>query len=61
MTYQGGPRRPADEIGRAGRTWERLDEPGLYDFGMTRTPDRQDIWSGDRDTGPRWTAALRNP
>ncbi|MFE4056459.1 methyltransferase domain-containing protein [Streptomyces sp. NPDC059096] len=60
VARQGGPRRLADEVVRAWRRWEDAGAPSLYDFGMTRTPDAQYIWSGDRDTGPRW-APVRPP
>ncbi|WP_405797905.1 methyltransferase domain-containing protein [Streptomyces sp. NBC_01506] len=52
--YQGGPRRLLKEIETAVARWEHHDRPDLYDFGMTRTPDSQYVWSHDRDTGPRW-------
>ncbi|MFE2942838.1 methyltransferase domain-containing protein [Streptomyces sp. NPDC059255] len=54
VARQGGPRRLADEVARAWRRWESAGAPPLHDFGMTRTPDEQYIWSGDRETGPRW-------
>ncbi|WP_326811103.1 methyltransferase domain-containing protein [Streptomyces scopuliridis] len=57
VAYQGGPRRLADEIDQAWQKWQNADAPGLHDFGMTRTPDQQYIWSGDKDTGPRWPTA----
>ncbi|MEW1724176.1 methyltransferase domain-containing protein [Streptomyces sp. NPDC093109] len=56
VAYQGGPRHLADETDRAIETWLTAGEPSLYDFGMTRTPDQQFIWTIDKDTGPRWTA-----
>lgn len=58
MVYQGGPRRLAEETDRAWRKWQDAGEPGLYDFGMTRTPTRQYIWSGDKDTGTRWATTV---
>ncbi|MGW2514409.1 methyltransferase domain-containing protein [Streptomyces scopuliridis] len=59
VAYQGGPRRLADEVDQAWQRWQSAGAPGLYDFGMTRTPYEQYIWSGDKDTGPRWEIALR--
>lgn len=52
--YRGGPRRLDDELTRAWQHWQAAGAPGLYDFGMTRTPTEQYIWTGDKDTGPRW-------
>lgn len=54
VAYQGGPRRLAEEIEQAWQKWQDAGAPSLYDFGMTRTPDQQCIWSGDKDTGLRW-------
>ncbi|GAA2970870.1 methyltransferase domain-containing protein [Streptomyces enissocaesilis] len=54
VAYQGGPRRLAEEVDRAWKRWQDAGAPSLYDFGMTRTPDQQYIWSGDKDTGLRW-------
>ncbi|MFE3827479.1 protein-L-isoaspartate O-methyltransferase [Streptomyces sp. NPDC059092] len=54
IARQGGPQRLADDVVRAWRKWESAGAPSLYDFGMTRTPDAQYIWSGDRRTGTRW-------
>ncbi|MGW0562916.1 protein-L-isoaspartate O-methyltransferase [Streptomyces sp. NPDC003016] len=54
VAYQGGPRRLAEEIDQAWQKWQDAGAPSLYDFGMTRTPDQQYIWSGDKDTGLRW-------
>ncbi|MDG9703291.1 methyltransferase domain-containing protein [Streptomyces sp. DH37] len=53
VAYQGGPRHLADEVLGAWTVWERRGAPGLYDFGLTRTPEEQWIWSGD-PSGPRW-------
>ncbi|WP_410540092.1 hypothetical protein [Streptomyces sp. KL2] len=62
MAYQGGSRSLADELLEAWEHWESRGAPGLHDFGLTRTPGEQWIWSGDPD-GPRWqpmeTAAVR--
>ncbi|MFE3251320.1 methyltransferase domain-containing protein [Streptomyces sp. NPDC059209] len=52
--FQGGPRRLLGEIERAVARWEHHGRPDLYDFGMTRTPDSQYVWSHDSDTGHRW-------
>ncbi|MGW7052978.1 hypothetical protein [Streptomyces sp. NPDC054887] len=54
VAYQGGPRRLAEEPEQAWQRWQDAGAPGLYDFGMTRTPEHQYIWSGDKDTGVRW-------
>ncbi|MFJ8000984.1 methyltransferase domain-containing protein [Streptomyces sp. NPDC096310] len=54
VARRGGPRRLAEAVVRARRRWEDAEAPSLYDFGVTRTPDAQYIWSGDRHTGPRW-------
>ncbi|MFJ2560167.1 MULTISPECIES: methyltransferase domain-containing protein [unclassified Streptomyces] len=54
VARQGGPRRLADDVVRAWRRWQDAGAPSLDDFGMTRVPDAQYIWSGDRHTGPRW-------
>lgn len=54
--YQGGPRRLLNEIETALTRWAHHDRPDLYDFGITRTPDAQYVWSHDKDTGPRWAA-----
>ncbi|MFE0190716.1 protein-L-isoaspartate O-methyltransferase [Streptomyces sp. NPDC058989] len=51
----GGPRHLADELDAAWREWDRSGAPGLYDFGMTRTPDAQYMWAVDPETGPRWS------
>ncbi|MFH0246202.1 methyltransferase domain-containing protein [Streptomyces sp. HK10] len=53
VARQGGPRRLADEVLRAWTVWEERGAPVLYDFGLTRTPNEQWVWSGDPD-GPRW-------
>ncbi|WP_405622280.1 hypothetical protein [Streptomyces sp. NBC_01508] len=55
--FQGGPRRLLKEIESAVARWERHGRPDLYDFGMTRTPDSQYVWSDDPDTGHRWAVA----
>jgi len=55
VAYQGGPRRLAAELEEAWQAWETDGAPNLYDYGMTRTPQEQYIWSNDPDTGPRWS------
>lgn len=55
LAYQGGPRRLAAELEAAWQDWERSDAPSVYDFGMTRTADHQVVWSGDPNTGRRWS------
>ncbi|MER0243775.1 methyltransferase domain-containing protein [Streptomyces sp. HSW2009] len=55
LAYQGGPRRLATELQAAGQDWERSDAPSVYDFGMTCTADHQVVWSGDPNTGRRWS------
>lgn len=52
--YQGGPRRLGDELETAWDRWIAAGAPGLYDHGMTVTPDTQFVWAYDSDTGPRW-------
>lgn len=58
ITYQGGPRRLADELDAAWTWWENTGRPDLYDFGLTITPNDQYIWCHDPDTGPRWTTTF---
>ncbi|MFG2833200.1 methyltransferase domain-containing protein [Streptomyces sp. NPDC048434] len=55
VAYQGGPRRLAAELEEAWQAWEADGAPGLYDYGMTRTPQEQYIWSNDPEAGPRWS------
>ncbi|MFF0295223.1 methyltransferase domain-containing protein [Kitasatospora sp. NPDC004614] len=55
-TTQGGPRRLADELETAWTGWETAGHPGVYDYGLTRTPTEQYAWANDPDTGPRWPA-----
>ncbi|SCF66056.1 Protein-L-isoaspartate O-methyltransferase [Streptomyces sp. MnatMP-M17] len=55
VAYQGGPRRLADETDKAWQRWQDAGAPSLWDFGMTRTPYEQYIWSGNQETGPRWS------
>lgn len=55
--YQGGPRRLADEIDAAWDWWLAQGQPGLYDFGMTVTPDDQVVWVRDPEAGPYWPTA----
>ncbi|MFI2188671.1 methyltransferase domain-containing protein [Streptomyces sioyaensis] len=55
VAYQGGPRRLVTELEEAWQAWETHGAPGLYEFGMTRTPEEQYIWSNDPDTGPKWS------
>nr|WP_202512027.1 methyltransferase domain-containing protein [Streptomyces sp. SID3343] len=51
---QGGPRRLGDELETAWDRWSAAGSPGLYDHGMTVTPETQYVWTHDPDTGPRW-------
>nr|WP_232246306.1 methyltransferase domain-containing protein [Kitasatospora mediocidica] len=51
--HGGGPRRLADELTAAWATWEDDGRPGVYDYGMTVTPDHQYVWLNDPVTGPR--------
>lgn len=44
IAYQGGPRRLADELERAWDWWATLGSPGIYEWGMTVTRDRQTVW-----------------
>ncbi|MFD8479434.1 methyltransferase domain-containing protein [Kitasatospora sp. NPDC059673] len=55
-TTQGGPRRLADELETAWTEWETAGRPGVYDYGLTRTPTEQYAWANDPHTGPRWPA-----
>nr|WP_237539439.1 methyltransferase domain-containing protein [Streptomyces sp. SID4951] len=62
--YQGGPRHLAAELEEAWKAWDTNGAPGLYEFGMTRTPQEQYIWSNDPETGPPWSTdapVLRSP
>ncbi|GCD99248.1 methyltransferase domain-containing protein [Embleya hyalina] len=52
--YQGGTRRLGDELETAWDRWIAEGGPGLYDHGMTVTPDAQYVWAHHPDTGPRW-------
>ncbi|WP_232788805.1 methyltransferase domain-containing protein [Streptomyces odonnellii] len=56
MAYQGGPRRLADEVDAAWDWWLAQDQPSLYEFGMTVTPDSQVVWVRDPEAGPYWPA-----
>ncbi|MFJ9461359.1 protein-L-isoaspartate O-methyltransferase [Kitasatospora sp. NPDC101447] len=58
---QGGPRRIGDELMTAWSRWEELERPGLYDYGVTVTPDAQWAWQGDPDSGPRWPIRSLHP
>lgn len=57
MLYQGGVRRLGDELETAWDRWIAAGGPGLYDHGMTVTPDTQYVWAHHPDTGPRWPAS----
>ncbi|MEV6669546.1 methyltransferase domain-containing protein [Streptomyces sp. NPDC051162] len=50
LVCQGGPRRLAGEVERAWKWWTAADEPGLYDWGMTATPERQWMWVREETT-----------
>ncbi|MFI9366900.1 protein-L-isoaspartate O-methyltransferase [Kitasatospora sp. NPDC053057] len=60
VLLQGGPRRIGDEVMVAWAQWEGLGRPGLYDYGVTVTPDSQWAWHGSPD-GPRWPIAQPAP
>ncbi|MFE2326868.1 hypothetical protein ACFXD5_23590 [Streptomyces sp. NPDC059385] len=49
--YEGGPRRLLAEVDVGRRHWEERGLPGLWDFGMTITPEGQCVWSGAADSG----------
>jgi methyltransferase of ATP-grasp peptide maturase system len=51
---QGGPRRLWDEIEIAYEDWLALGEPRRARFGITVTPDRQDLWLDTPDSRHRW-------
>jgi hypothetical protein len=51
---QGGPRRLWDEIESAYGDWVSLGEPRRARFGITVTPDAQEIWLGTPDSPHRW-------
>ncbi|MFJ9516774.1 methyltransferase domain-containing protein [Kitasatospora sp. NPDC101801] len=54
---QGGPRRLGRELTAARTAWEQHGRPGVYDYGMTVTPDTQYVWATDPETGPRWPSS----
>nr|WP_235484612.1 methyltransferase domain-containing protein [Streptomyces roseoverticillatus] len=47
LVCEGGPRRLAEELKKAWNWWTAADEPDLYDWGMTVTPERQWMWVGE--------------
>lgn len=57
IATQGGPRHLADELEVAWGRWLEAGEPALYDFGMTVTPDRQEVWC--EHPGDPWQRAER--
>ncbi|MFJ6378396.1 methyltransferase domain-containing protein [Kitasatospora sp. NPDC092039] len=61
VLWQGGPRRLGDELMLAWAQWDGLGRPGLYDYGVTVTPDAQWAWQGDPQDGPRWPIGGRLP
>ncbi|MEV4311952.1 methyltransferase domain-containing protein [Actinocrispum sp. NPDC049592] len=52
---QSGPRRLWDEVEAAYEQWLSLDEPRRARFGITVTPERQEIWLDAPDNEHRWS------
>jgi methyltransferase of ATP-grasp peptide maturase system len=51
---QGGPRRLWDEIEAAYQDWLALGQPRRPRFGITVTPEAQEIWLDEPDSPHRW-------
>lgn len=51
---QGGPRRLWDEIEAAYEEWVTLGEPRRARFGITVTPEAQELWLDEPDSPHRW-------
>ncbi|MGC0417993.1 hypothetical protein [Embleya sp. AB8] len=61
IASQGGPRLLVDELEAAWDAWTADGAIGLYDHGLTVTPDdEQFVWTGDPDTGRRWPIRPRH-
>jgi methyltransferase of ATP-grasp peptide maturase system len=56
---QGGPRRLWDEIESAHEDWISLGEPRRARFGITVTPEAQEIWLATPDSPHRWPLESR--
>ncbi|MFB9592631.1 hypothetical protein [Streptomyces racemochromogenes] len=41
-----------EEVEADWRHWEQRGVPGLFDFGMTVTPEEQTLWCSSPDGGP---------
>ncbi|TCO65184.1 ATP-grasp peptide maturase system methyltransferase [Actinocrispum wychmicini] len=54
---QGGPRRLWDEVEAAYQQWVALGEPRRARFGITVTPDVQELWLDRPDSPNRWPLA----
>lgn len=61
LVCQGGPRRLAGELEKAWTRWSAAGEPDLYDWGMTVTPERQWMWSGEESTSMPLFAGDNDP
>ncbi|GAB3585206.1 methyltransferase domain-containing protein [Amycolatopsis endophytica] len=57
MVTEGGPRRLRDVAEAAHQQWIGLGRPGRERFGVTVTPQRQEIRLDDPDGDHRWTLA----
>ncbi|MBP2322282.1 methyltransferase of ATP-grasp peptide maturase system [Kibdelosporangium banguiense] len=54
FVVQGGPRRLWDEIEAAYQKWHTLGEPRRARFGITVTPDTQNLWLDAPDSPHHW-------
>ncbi|GAA3386432.1 hypothetical protein GCM10017750_69260 [Streptomyces racemochromogenes] len=50
--HEGGSRPLFEEVEADWRHWEQRGVPGLFDFGMTVTPEEQTLWCSSPDGGP---------
>jgi methyltransferase of ATP-grasp peptide maturase system len=57
VVSQAGPRRLWDQIEDAYDQWVSLGEPRRARFGITVTPDRQELWLDDAGSPHRWDVA----
>ncbi|GAB3911422.1 methyltransferase domain-containing protein [Kibdelosporangium lantanae] len=57
VVSQAGPRRLWDQIEDAYELWQALGEPGRARFGITVTPDQQELWLDEADSPYRWDLA----
>ncbi|MGK5549253.1 methyltransferase domain-containing protein [Streptomyces sp. URMC 127] len=56
LVCEGGPRRLAAELEQAWNWWTTAGEPGLYEWGMTVTRERQWMWVGEESASVRVAA-----